>query len=1040
MCATFKMLLAAAICLLACGAARAQEPVQVFILAGQSNMEGKGQVETGVNGVIGAIGSLRYQVNTDPANYGHLGDGGGNWNTRTDVFVHSTTDGGEGGGLTVGYGSGSMIGPELGFGSVVGNAYSENVLIIKTAWGGQSLAVDFLSPTAAAKRGRDVGEAYNDMLSEVSSVLGNIGAHVPGYAGQGYELKGFGWHQGWNDRVNGVFVSEYEENMVDFINDVRFDLGASDLPFVVANTGIGGTGITGDALTLAEAQLAVADPVKYPDFAGNVKAVDTRPFWRDASVSPANSGYHWNLNAETFYLMGDAMGDEMATMVGYVQFERAYLTVDLQTGEIKIVNPDTNLEDMDLEAYSITSASGALDTAGWTSITGNYDGDGDTSVDSDNWTVDTATTGELGESALPGGADGLVAIGEEVSLGVGAWIGALTKSDLAATYTDTEGNVINLNIRYLGTDNILADLNTDGSINVDDWAIFVQNGHLDMSSLSEAQAYRLGDLDGDMDNDLDDFDLFRKAYELEHPEAGAFAAMLAQYAVPEPSSLVLLAGAAGLCLRRRRRRQTPQQGNTHMPKPKRRRNQRLACYRFPGFVAAVVFLALTGAAGAQELFSVNIWSVGKTSGSVWSDPVNGADNIATLTLENGETAGIWETSAWQNIDLGNPFSTSTPITTITGSSGATAIFSMPDRRNSSPYDWNGVRDDSDATHVGNATLLDAHATGTEDPYDESNNAIIQVTDIPFPVYDVVIYLGINAGQKYQGKGAIDFEGSVQQFTMPTSEPDGTLTRIVDSVTPGNYILYEEVTASSFTAEIRGDAFTHLGPAGFQIREVLDPTELKLQVNTVTGETTILGDNTSPCDINYYQITSAGNSLDPEDWNSLQDQDDDASGFPAGDGTGNGWEEVGGAGPHAIAEGFLLGDSAFAAGESISLGNAYNRDIDAQDLLFSYRTDAGQRREGVVEYIDTVLADTNGDGVIDAADYITVKTHMGMDTGAGPTDGDFNLDGAVDWNDLQTLINGMNAGAGSDTIPEPMSLLITLAAALPALWKRRRNRS
>ena len=50
--------------------------------------------------------------------------------------------------LTVGYGSPKCIGPELEFGTVVGDRYDEPVLLIKTAWGGRSLYRDFRSPSA----------------------------------------------------------------------------------------------------------------------------------------------------------------------------------------------------------------------------------------------------------------------------------------------------------------------------------------------------------------------------------------------------------------------------------------------------------------------------------------------------------------------------------------------------------------------------------------------------------------------------------------------------------------------------------------------------------------------------------------------------------------------------------------------------------------------------------------------------------------------------------------------------------------------------
>jgi len=535
------------------GVAQAQSPVQVFILAGQSNMEGKGQVAG-----ASTPGTLENRVVQDPANFGHLvSSGTNNWITRDDASIYSTTGPGNSvisGGLTVGYGSSSnQIGPELGFGWEMGELYNEDVLIIKTAWGGKSLAADFRPPSAVQKRGGDVGTYYNLMLDNVNAALDNIGDYVPGYSGQGYELKGFGWHQGWNDRVNSAFVNEYEANLVDFINDVRFDLKAADLPFVVANTGISGPNESNArALQLMAAQTAV-DEFTGTNPQTNVRAIDTRPFWVDPIDSPVpsgNQGFHWNQAGQTMYLMGEAMGVQMATMSDYVQFESQYLEVDQQTGEIKIVNPASNIDDMGLEAYSITSASGALSATNWTPIDGNYDSAGDGSVDSGAWGVVTATVNELSEAAVPGGADGVVAIGDEVSLGVGAWIQNLEK-DLVATYTDTDGNVESLYIRYTGSDNILADLNTDGTIDTADWQIFVAGIQADMTGLSGPQAYQMGDLDGDLDNDIDDFDLFRRAYEEQNPAPGAFQAMVAS--VPEPTSALAL-GLGGLALGARRRR------------------------------------------------------------------------------------------------------------------------------------------------------------------------------------------------------------------------------------------------------------------------------------------------------------------------------------------------------------------------------------------------------------------------------------------------------------------------------------------------------
>lgn len=129
-----------------------------------------------------------------------------------------------------------------------------------------------------------------------------------------YVLAGFGWHQGWNDRINETFNAEYETNMVNFIHDIRNDLGATNLPFVIAETGMTGPGEKNPrALSLMKAQAAAAS---HTEFKGNVAFVSTRDFWRPAEQSPSNQGYHWNWNAETYYLIGEAMGQAMEGLMG----------------------------------------------------------------------------------------------------------------------------------------------------------------------------------------------------------------------------------------------------------------------------------------------------------------------------------------------------------------------------------------------------------------------------------------------------------------------------------------------------------------------------------------------------------------------------------------------------------------------------------------------------------------------------------------------------------------------------------------------------
>ena len=106
-------------------AVNAAEPIKVFILAGQSNMEGKAKVAL-----------LDYQAKQPETRdlFKHLRKDD-KWIERDDVWIKFLERKGK---LTVGYGSPNCVGPELGFGTVVGDHFREQVLLIKTAWGGKA--------------------------------------------------------------------------------------------------------------------------------------------------------------------------------------------------------------------------------------------------------------------------------------------------------------------------------------------------------------------------------------------------------------------------------------------------------------------------------------------------------------------------------------------------------------------------------------------------------------------------------------------------------------------------------------------------------------------------------------------------------------------------------------------------------------------------------------------------------------------------------------------------------------------------------------
>ena len=299
--------------LLATLASAAAKPLKVFILAGQSNMEGHAKDETfDYIGDDPATAPLLKQMR-DADGKPRVCD-----NVWISFFTGSGEDNGEGvGKLTAGYGSrdnpaedGGKIGPEFTFGLTMAAALDEPVLIIKTAWGGKSLHTDFRPPSSgpyvpsaderkkwAAKpekekeRAAATGVYYRLMVEHVKKVLADPKRVCPEYdAAQGFEVAGFVWLQGWNDMVDhsvypelpkgstGNRFAKYSEWMAAFIRDVRKDFGTTNMPFVIGVMGVDGAKANPDILQFREAMTA---PALLPEFKDNVVAVPTAPFWSE---------------------------------------------------------------------------------------------------------------------------------------------------------------------------------------------------------------------------------------------------------------------------------------------------------------------------------------------------------------------------------------------------------------------------------------------------------------------------------------------------------------------------------------------------------------------------------------------------------------------------------------------------------------------------------------------------------------------------------------------------------------------------------------
>jgi alpha-galactosidase len=232
----------------------------------------------------------------------YLVDEKGNFVPRDDVYYKGVVTATADKWLDIGCGaSDNSIGPELGFGHMVGDFHDEPVLILKASQGNRSLSWDFLPPGSERFEHTDAegvawihagykdtpdrwvkgtepkpvdwyaGKQYDECFQGAKEVLANFDEAFPHWKGRGYEIAGFGWWQGHKDGgeqgtgVAGLAATRYERNLVRLIASLRKEFDAPDAPFVVATVGFGG-GITWEpgssADTIFKAQMNVGDPAK----------------------------------------------------------------------------------------------------------------------------------------------------------------------------------------------------------------------------------------------------------------------------------------------------------------------------------------------------------------------------------------------------------------------------------------------------------------------------------------------------------------------------------------------------------------------------------------------------------------------------------------------------------------------------------------------------------------------------------------------------------------------------------------------------------
>jgi hypothetical protein len=264
---------------------RQARPVKVFVLAGQSNMEGFGGLRTlDALGEHPASAELLRRIRKED----------GTFVVRDDVLVYYKRGNEEiRAPLTVGFGAHKdRFGPELLFGMEMGDAFEEPVLLVKTAWGGKDLYCDFRPPGAGTAsyavpgKPREAGAYYRKLVEELRGCLDRLGVHFPALQGRSYELCGLVWFQGWNDycadrSIQQQVFDEYGSNLAHLVRDLRAEFKAPRLKVVVGEVGVEGERVR-DGSPMARFRAAQSRIQEHADLKPDLRYVRTAAHWYPA--------------------------------------------------------------------------------------------------------------------------------------------------------------------------------------------------------------------------------------------------------------------------------------------------------------------------------------------------------------------------------------------------------------------------------------------------------------------------------------------------------------------------------------------------------------------------------------------------------------------------------------------------------------------------------------------------------------------------------------------------------------------------------------
>jgi hypothetical protein len=734
-------------------------------------------------------------------------------------------------------------------------------------------------------------------------------------------------------------------------------------------------------------------------------AATTAPAYGNINTSLAQAGSFWSLANGTTrgnYWTLDSTGSTL-TISG---FERASANrgslgaviirdlstpvfdltlkaiVNRTTGQVTITN-NTGAS-VSIAGLGLQSTDGAWTPANWTSITSNYDQGG--SVSADPWLEFSRSAADLSEGTLGTGA---LAQGQSVNMGA-IWSKYYKEgTDLRFEYLDaTSGQTIVGLLEFTGNGGnpfAIGDFNGDGALNSLDWPTVRNNFNSSHVGLLPAQAYKLGDMNGDLLTNANDLFQFKAAFDAVNG-AGAFAAMAG--AVPEPGAFALMAVGAVALLRRRR-------------------VSKVAAKAAP-LAAVIMLLGVASTASAQSGIGVNF----RGGQGDDADPATSGANVT------GPAGVVFSQGNWNNVGGNNPATdwdaTVTGLLNSAGAnSGASITWSTDETWASTAGGQAGVADQD-------RNLMDGYI----DAIASQPTITATLNNIPYSAYDVYVYVGSDGDNR---TGRVQINNSLTSdrwfrtstsgaaFTSAANYIEATAKTEAASV-PSNYVVYQDVIGSTLNIGVtRGS--NNVGLHGVQIVQETNPQVLRLEVNTTSGLTQIRNLTAASISLDFFEITSASAALDVAGWT------------PLGTGTNDGsnWEVLGNLGDSILAQFFLNGQGTIGAGQALSLGAAY--DGPAQDLAFRYNDINSFTRSGLVSYVSGGQpGDFDADGNVDGNDFLVWQR--------GGAPGGLTAANLATW---RTNFGAGGATAAAAAIPEPASLaLLTSAMGGLALCTRRRQ--